>query len=213
MIDDLVTRGVTEPYRMFTSRAEHRLVLREDNADERLTPRGRALGLVGDVQQRAFEARWAEVERFGERASAVRLVPTPDTNARLAALGTTAIGQGLTLLELLRRPEVEPLAARAAFPHAFGDVTDDALDQVATQTRYAGYITRQDKQVERHQRLEALSLPADLNYAAMSALSFEVRQALTRVCPTTVGQASRVEGVTPAAIGVLLVHLRRRTAA
>ena len=213
MIDDLVTRGCSEPYRMFTSRAEHRLVLREDNADERLTERGRVLGLVGDGQYAAFRRRWADVEALTERLRSTRLTPSAATNDRLVALGTAPLTLPATLEDLLRRPELAPEDLATFAPDAFDAASPDVAEQVTIRTRYHGYIERQDRQIEHHLKLEALKIPGDLDFASIMALSAEVRQALVRVRPVTIGQASRVEGVTPAAIGILLVTLRRRAAA
>ena len=209
MVDDLTTRGCTEPYRMFTSRAEYRLLLREDNADQRLTARGRALGLVGDEQWRVFGERWRAVDSLRERMSAARLTPTNDTSQRLSAAGLEPLAGPSSVLDLSKRPQVGCTLLRRAFPAVIGDASDDVVDQVVTAARYEGYVRRQQRQIERHRRLESLIIPAGLDYAEMGALSCEVRQALDRVRPETVGQASRMEGVTPAAISVLLVHLKR----
>jgi len=213
MIDDLVTRGCTEPYRMFTSRAEHRLVLREDNADERLMSRGRSLGLIDDRTWEAFGERWAAVDEATQRLESIRLTPTDEITRRFEEAGIAPISEPASLLQLLKRPDFSADVLRSIHPDSVRDVPGDAVEQVSIRARYDGYIKRQQKQVERQQKLETIRLPTDMDYASIGALSHEVREALSRVKPDTVGQASRVEGVTPAAIGVLMVHLKRQSAA
>jgi tRNA uridine 5-carboxymethylaminomethyl modification enzyme len=198
LVDDLITRGAPEPYRMFTSRAEHRLLLREDNADLRLTAQGRELGLVD-------EERW---RFFNERAGLVR-----DELARLSA---TRIGEH-SALDLLRRPGVgyAQVIERIGVP-AWEHVDDRLPGQVALQmevvAKYEGYIERQNQEVERQLRSEAVRVPVDLDYSGVPGLSTEVRQRLGEVRPTTLGQAARIPGVTPAAISILLVYLKKSAA-
>ncbi len=217
LIDDLVTRGTREPYRMFTSRAEHRLLLREDNADLRLTPRGRRLGLIDDERWALFEAKErlseAEVGRLAQMRLKAAQVP--------AAWSERVLGGPLTrdtsAFELLRRPQVsyEALSALTGVPAwAVPGAADDRLapqvrTQVEVRAKYAGYIERQREEIERARRNEEMALPAELEYALMSGLSHEVRQKLAEVRPATLGQAARVPGVTPAAVQILLVHLKR----
>ncbi|MFO1362746.1 MAG: tRNA uridine-5-carboxymethylaminomethyl(34) synthesis enzyme MnmG [Burkholderiales bacterium] len=212
LVDDLVTRGVAEPYRMFTSRAEYRLMLREDNADLRLTEAGRALGVVDDARWSAFarkrDALAAEHERLKSTWVNPRLIP--------ASAATRVLGQPIerehTLLDLLKRPDVT-YAALMTLPGAgpgSGDATVAA--QVEIQAKYAGYIARQQDEVARHEAHDATPLPHDLDYAAVRGLSAEVRQKLALHRPETIGQAARMQGVTPAAISLLLVHLKRRAA-
>ncbi len=211
LIDDLITRGVTEPYRMFTSRAEYRLVLREDNADLRLTEVGHRLGLVSDhLAGRIAEKREA-IERERGRLEHTRL--RPDT---VAATAESVLGQELgrecTLIELLRRPEVN-YRALMTLPGAGPGVSDSQVaEQVEIQAKYAGYIERQSQEIERQLRHEETPLPPDLDYAGVCGLSIEVQQVLARCRPMTLGQAARLSGVTPAAISLLLVHLKRRRA-
>jgi tRNA uridine 5-carboxymethylaminomethyl modification enzyme len=189
LVDDLVTRGASEPYRMFTSRAEHRLLLREDNADLRLTPTGRRLGLVD-------EARWT---RFSSKATAIE-----STRAHLDA----ARSEGASALDLLRRPGVT-FATLVERGLAASGVDADVAEQIEIQARYSGYIERQDAEIERSRRLETLELPQAFDYAAVAGLSNEVRQKLARLRPDTIAQAARLDGITPAAISLLLVHLKR----
>jgi tRNA uridine 5-carboxymethylaminomethyl modification enzyme len=190
LVDDLVTRGVSEPYRMFTSRAEYRLMLREDNADLRLTEAGRQLGLVDDARWDVFNRKRDAVVREQER------------------LKSTYVSAGFqkrhSLLELLRRPDV-------TYASLVNEPTVDSVvaEQVEIQAKYEGYIERQREEVERRSKLETLALPTDIDYRAVRGLSAEVQQKLNRYRPQTIGQASRISGVTPAAISLLLVHLKR----
>jgi len=209
LVDDLVTRGVSEPYRMFTSRAEYRLQLREDNADVRLTETGRRLGLVDD-------ARWS---RFCHKREAVaaetrRLRTTFAHPGRIpAGLEAEIFGQPLereySLFDLLRRPEVNYAGLARAVPGP--QVATDVAEQVEVEAKYAGYIERQRDEVRRQLAQENVAIPADLDYATVHGLSREVQQRLAQGRPQTIGQASRMQGITPAAISLLLVHLKRRT--
>ena len=225
LIDDLVTRGVTEPYRMFTSRAEYRLQLREDNADLRLTAVGRQLGLVDDRRWTAFETKRERIERELQllRATWVRPATLPAADAE-RLLGK-ALEHEYSLGELMRRPGVgyDEAAAAAAAAGAGERVSretrraewgrreaDAVIEQCEIAIRYAGYIGKQQEEVERAAALEHLRLPDELDYAQVSALSYEVRQTLARQRPRTLGQAARISGVTPAAISLLLVHLKKR---
>ena len=209
LIDDLITKGTTEPYRMFTSRAEHRLMLREDNADLRLTPVGRQLGLVGDAHWRCFNEKREAIKVERGRLRTVRLHPAKVDCAHWpAALGDIP-GKEATLEQLLRRPGVR-YADLMRYPAAGPGVADTAVaDQVEVQVKYAGYIERQLNEVAKVTRYEHKPLPHDFNYAGIDALSCEVREKLAAIRPETVGQASRIPGVTPAAISILLVHLKK----
>jgi tRNA uridine 5-carboxymethylaminomethyl modification enzyme len=213
LIDDLITRGATEPYRMFTSRAEHRLLLREDNADLRLTPVGRDMGLVDDERWSWFEAKRDATEREIVRLSSARF-------------------RGVTAFDWLRRPEVSyadlnRIAVESAGEAADGFVEGDPMPalaarddrlpeavrlQIEVRAKYSGYIERQQDEIDRQRKHEELPLPADLDYANVAGLSNEVRQKLAAAKPDTLGQASRLPGVTPAAVSVLLIHLKRRSA-
>jgi len=210
LVDDLVTRGVTEPYRMFTSRAEYRLMLREDNADLRLTEIGRELGVVDDERWNAFarkrDAIAAERERLKSTWVNPRILAPHDAERVLGQ----RIEREHALFDLLKRPDVT-YPVLMTLPGA-GPAVDDAAvaEQVEIQAKYAGYIARQQDEVARTEEHESMALPADLDYRSVRGLSFEVQQKLNQHRPETVGQASRISGVTPAAISLLLVHLKRR---
>lgn len=193
LVDDLVARGVSEPYRMFTSRAEYRLMLREDNADLRLTETGRKLGLVGDERWAAFNRKREAIARETERLRSTYV--------------STGFQQRCSLLELLKRPEVS-YASWGPRP----DVDPEVAQQVEIGVKYAGYVDRQRAEVERRRSQEDVRLPPDINYAEIRGLSLEVRQKLARHRPETVGQAARISGVTPAAVALLLVYLKKRAA-
>jgi tRNA uridine 5-carboxymethylaminomethyl modification enzyme len=213
LVDDLVTRGVSEPYRMFTSRAEYRLQLREDNADLRLTETGRRLGLVDDARWNAFARKRDAIDRESARlrASWARPGQIPLEEQQVV------LGQPLerehSLFDLLRRPSVRYEAIARWTADATPVAEEDVALQVEIAAKYAGYIDRQAEEIERQRAQERLPLPADLDYGAIRGLSREVSQKLSQQRPETVGQASRIQGVTPAAISLLLVHLKRRAMA
>jgi tRNA uridine 5-carboxymethylaminomethyl modification enzyme len=213
LVDDLITRGVSEPYRMFTSRAEYRLSLREDNADLRLTEIGRELGLVDDMRWSAFARKRDAIDREIERLKSTWINPKllPESEA-LRVLGKP-MEREYRLLDLLRRPEVD-YPSLMTLPGA-GEAVIDAMvvEQVEIQAKYQGYIDRQQEEVAKAEAHENLGLPADLDYRQVRGLSIEVQQKLNQHKPETLGQASRIQGVTPAAISLLLVHLKRRKAA
>ena len=224
LVDDLVTRGVTEPYRMFTSRAEYRLQLREDNADLRLTEAGRALGLVDDRRWAAFEAKRERIERELQRLRATWVRPATLAAADAERLLGKALEHEHSLAELLRRPGVDydRACAAAALAGAGEPVSretrrtewgareaDAVIEQCEIAIKYAGYIDKQQEEVARAAALERLRLPDEFDYAQVKALSYEVRQKLARHRPQTLGQAARISGVTPAAISLLLVHLKK----
>ena len=209
MVDDLVTRGVVEPYRMFTSRAEYRLSLREDNADQRLTEMGRQLGLVDDTRWARFDAKREAMAREAERLKSTWINPAnlPEEDA-LRVLGKN-IEREYSLFELLRRPEVD-YASLMSLPGAGGGFADPEVSgQVEIEAKYAGYVARQFDEIERQRGQEEQALPADFDYMALTSLSIEVRQKLNQMRPATLGQASRISGVTPAAVSVLMVYLKR----
>ena len=219
LIDDLVTRGTREPYRMFTSRAEHRLILREDNADLRLTPLGRELGLVTDQRWDLFLARRRACATELARLEALRLRPADVPAEWAERVLRGPLTREATAFELLRRPEVTYDALlELTGPPVWCEPVDDRLPaQVRTHlevhARYAGYIERAHEEIARAQRNETTALPPDLDYGSLGGLSHEVRQRLAEVRPETLGQAARVPGVTPAAISILLVHLKKRALA
>ncbi|WP_018871616.1 tRNA uridine-5-carboxymethylaminomethyl(34) synthesis enzyme MnmG [Thioalkalivibrio sp. ALJ16] len=210
LIDDLVTRGTQEPYRMFTSRAEYRLLLREDNADLRLTPVGRELGLVGAARFARFEQRAAAIE--AERERLARLRPDRDQRTRpaLVELLGSAPDPEATLLDLLRRPQADYASLMAALPECRAECSPDVREQVEIQAKYAGYIERQQAEIERQARAEQTALPEALDYAQVHGLSNEIRQKLAEFRPHTLGQAQRIPGVTPAALSALAIHLKQR---
>ncbi len=216
LIDDLVTRGTREPYRMFTSRAEHRLLLREDNADLRLTPLGRELGLVDDERWRLFEAKQHLTDQEIERLERVRIRPSdvPDDWAERVLQGPMV--RDASAFELLRRPEVtyDALLEISGVPewtrHCDERLPGQVRAQVEVRAKYAGYIERQEDEIERHRRNEETRLPEDLDYAQVAGLSHEARQKLSESRPATIGIASRLPGITPAAVSILIVHLKKR---
>jgi tRNA uridine 5-carboxymethylaminomethyl modification enzyme len=213
LVDDLITRGVSEPYRMFTSRAEYRLSLREDNADARLTEFGCELGLVDDLRWGAFNRKRDAVALEMERLKSTWVNPRqlPEVDA-VRVLGQP-MEREYRLFDLLRRPEVS-YASLLTLPGAGAGLgAADEVEQVEIQAKYQGYIERQKDEVEKSLAHESLALPIDIDYSAVHGLSFEVRQKLTQARPQTLGQASRLQGMTPAAISLLLVHLKRRKAA
>ena len=210
LVDDLIARGVSEPYRMFTSRAEYRLMLREDNADLRLTDSGRKLGLVDDARWDAFSRKRDAVARETERLKSTWVNPrTLPPEAATQALGQP-IEREYSLHELLRRPNVSYRSLTLISPVGNGIEDPVVAEQVEIQAKYQGYITRQQEEVERSGAQESARLPPDLDYAEVRGLSIEARQALVRQRPETLGQAARISGITPAAVSLLLVHLRRR---
>ncbi len=207
MVDDLITRGTAEPYRMFTSRAEYRLLLREDNADLRLTPIGRELGLVDDVRWAAFEAKRDAIACEQQRLRDIWARPGDVENAE-ALLGGPLLRE-YRLEELLRRPDVSYQDLFELLP-ALEPVADrQVAEQVEVQLKYAGYIERQHEEIARQQRNENAAIPPDLDYTAVRGLSAEVQEKLAKTRPTTIGQASRIPGITPAAISLLLIYLKK----
>ncbi|HYW92314.1 MAG TPA: tRNA uridine-5-carboxymethylaminomethyl(34) synthesis enzyme MnmG [Gammaproteobacteria bacterium] len=207
LIDDLTTRGTREPYRMFTSRAEYRLQLREDNADLRLTPEGRQMGLVDDGRWAPFEARRDALERERGRLRGTMIRPGGRRRQHQAEVLGRPLQNEVSAFDLLRRPEVGyPEVAELI---GGGTERADVVEQLEIEARYAGYVERQQREIELSRRHEETALPADLDYGAVAGLSNEVREKLLRARPATLAQAARIPGVTPAAISLLLVHLKR----
>ncbi|MCI4645143.1 MAG: tRNA uridine-5-carboxymethylaminomethyl(34) synthesis enzyme MnmG, partial [Hyphomonadaceae bacterium] len=205
LVDDLVTRGVTEPYRMFTSRAEYRLMLRADNADQRLTPKGVELGLVGSDRAKVFHVKHLGLESLRARLTDLKLSPKL---ARERGWPVNQDGRVRTGFEYLAYAEINFAKLRSAWPE-LADVPEDLAEQVEIEAQYAGYIERQRADVAAMRADEALIIPENLNYAEVGGLSNEVRIKLEAVRPRTVGQASRIEGVTPGALTALLGHVRK----
>ncbi|SDT01318.1 tRNA uridine 5-carboxymethylaminomethyl modification enzyme [Halopseudomonas litoralis] len=210
LVDDLITMGTREPYRMFTSRAEYRLVLREDNADLRLTEKGRELGLVDDARWAVFSAKREAIEAEHQRLRSTWVQPGSDIGKVFAEHFKTPLTHEYSLLDLLRRPEVDYQTLTQIT--GVVDIPVDAAEQVEIHTKYAGYIERQQDEINKLRQHEQTLLPADLDYAALSGLSKEISQKLASIRPQTLGQASRIPGVTPAAVSLLLVHLKKRNA-
>lgn len=209
LIDDLVTKGTKEPYRMFTSRAEYRLILREDNADLRLREKGYRTGLVPRPLYEEYLKKKAAIEKEQERLRIVRLRPDDKTNQVLRGLGTSAIKTVTTLEELLRRPEAS-YAVLAALGYPPGDdISPAAQEQVEIQVKYHGYIERQLDHVTKFKKLEDIRIPPDFHYGSLAGLSREVREKLSAIRPLSLGQASRISGITPAAVSLLMIHLKR----
>jgi len=208
LVDDLITMGTIEPYRMFTSRAEYRLLLREDNADLRLTPQGRELGLVDDTRWQRFESKRESIEKETNRLASTFVHPgTPEADALAEQLGKP-LSREYSLADLLKRPELDYNAVAGLKGEAIED--SQAAEQVAIQAKYAGYIDRQQDEIERLKRHENTPLPTDLDYDQVDGLSNEVRQKLQDARPETLARAGRIPGVTPAAVSLLLVYLKKR---
>lgn len=213
LIDDLVTRGTSEPYRMFTSRAEYRLLLREDNADQRLTPVGRELGLVDDTRWTAFERKREALAREQQRLAGivVRSTDVPESHT------LSPLKRETPAAELLRRPDLDYAELTAlgrvgsgdAFSGMAPEQAEQAIRHLVIEARYQGYVERQSRDIARSRAAEVTALPADIDYSSVSGLSNEIREKLERIRPQTIGQAGRVSGVTPAAISLLLVHLKK----
>jgi tRNA uridine 5-carboxymethylaminomethyl modification enzyme len=204
LIDDLVTKGVSEPYRMFTSRAEYRLTLRADNADRRLTPAGIAAGCVGVSRETAFSERVAALE--DARALLQSLTLTPN-EAQRHGIAVKFDGTRRNALEYLALPEVDFDTITRIWPELAG-LSCDLLESLQTDAQYAGYLGRQEADILAFRRDEGLTLPDDLDYAAVRGLSTEARQKLSRIRPATLGQAARIDGITPAALTLVLAHVR-----
>lgn len=205
LIDDLVTKGTNEPYRMMTSRAEYRLLLRQDNADLRLTELGRQLGLVGDSRYEKFCTKRSALERTLSELGKINIAPNEENNAKLTAMGSTPLRSGISLLDLLRRKEVTYNKLQQAFE--LPELDSQTAEQVEIHAKYEGYIVKQRQEVERALKLENKKIPADIDYHEIKELSAEAAEKLDKVKPTSIGQASRISGVSPADINVLMIAL------
>jgi tRNA uridine 5-carboxymethylaminomethyl modification enzyme len=209
LIDDLVTKGTTEPYRMFTSRAEYRLHLREDNADLRLREKGYEVGLVEEEDYRIFLKKKESVEKTLSKISEVRINPTKDHNEILHQWGSSPLKKEASLQEILKRPEVH-FKHLSTFDRSLESLPESVQDQVEIQVKYDGYIKRQLEHIERFKRLEEVSFPEGFDFVSVIGLSTEVMEKLLKIKPYSLGQASRISGVTPAAISILMINLKKQ---
>ena len=208
LIDDLVTKGTNEPYRIMTSRSEYRLLLRQDNADQRLTKRGYEIGLVSEERLRAVEEKYAAVEKEIKRLTHTGAAPSPELSAFLAEKGTAVVTDGCPMVALLRRPQLH-YCELAPFDPTRPELPADVAEQVEISVKYKGYIQRQQKQVEDFRKMERRKLPADLDYSAIQGLRLEAREKLSAIRPLDLGQASRISGVSPADVTALMIWLER----
>jgi len=208
LIDDLTTKGTNEPYRMFTSRVEYRLILREDNADLRLRKIGYELGLVSKEEYQKTEEKKEAIKKGIDFLKNTRLKPTSGINTQLCRLNTSNIKKPTTLEEILKRPQIK-LEDLKGFDHVKLDIPEFALQQVEIEVKYSGFIQRQFKDVERFKNLECIRVPQEINYTDIPGLSREIREKLNKFKPLNLGQASRISGVTPAAISLLMVYLKK----
>ena len=208
LIDDIITKESREPYRMMTSRAEYRLLLRQDNADLRLTEKGHEIGLISDERYNKFLEKKAQIEAEIKRVNKVNIAPNEEVNSLLASLNTTPLETGAKLSDLIRRPELD-YDLLAPIDKDRTPLSDEVREQVNIQIKYEGYIKRQLMQVEQFKKLEARRIPEDINYDEVMGLRIEARQKLSAVRPVSIGQASRISGVSPADVNMVLVHLER----
>jgi len=209
LIDDLITSGTSEPYRMFTSRAEYRLMLREDNADLRLTAKGHELGLVNNERFQRLEKKRDAIEKEKQRLKTTWVSPDTSAGDALSGLLEKPLSHEYNLIELLRRPELNYESLMQIEGIDKVDIDPKVAEQVEIQIKYAGYIDRQQIEIDKQQRHEHTKLPEKIDYKDVSGLSNEVIQKLNEIKPANIGQASRISGVTPAAISILLVHLKK----
>jgi tRNA uridine 5-carboxymethylaminomethyl modification enzyme len=208
LIDDLVTKGTNEPYRMFTSRAEYRLILREDNADLRLTEKGYSIGLVEEERYRRFKEKKKMVEEELKRLKTARIAPDSKINKKLAASGTSVLKESASVENLLKRPEIS-YRDIVSFSPPPQPLLQDAAEQVEISVKYQGYINLQNHEVAKFAKIERMKIPSRIDYRKIPGLSTEVKEKLGRIKPYSLGQASRISGITPSAISVLMVHLKR----
>lgn len=208
LIDDLVTKGTNEPYRIMTSRAEYRLILRQDNADLRLTEKGREIGLVNDERYERFAHKRDAIQKVLEQLKNTQITPVPKVQEKLAVLGTAELRTGITLYDLLRRTEINYETLRSQFD--LPEIPSLVREQIEIAVKYDGYIQKQIEQVERSAKLEAKRLTEDIDYGQINGLALEARQKLNKIRPLSVGQAARISGVSPADISILMVYLEQR---
>ena len=209
LIDDLVTKGTEEPYRMMTSRAEYRLVLRQDNADIRLTAIGHQLGLVSDARLAAVEAKYTAVEREIARLTSRGVAGSTALNDLLTARGTSPVEDGCRLIDLLRRPQLRYADLRP-FDSGAPELPEDVVEQVEITVKYEGYIRRQEKQVAEFERLERQTIPDNIDYNTIQGLRLEAREKLSAIRPHSLGQAGRISGVSPADMAALMIYLGKK---
>jgi tRNA uridine 5-carboxymethylaminomethyl modification enzyme len=209
LIDDLVTKGVDEPYRMFTSRAEYRLILREDNADLRLREIGYRLGLVGQEEYDKYMKKKESIEKEFERLENKKILPTPEMNEILTNLSTAKMKKPQSLKEILRRPEISYSQLCFIDKESAGILGSEIAKQVEMEVKYEGYIKRQMEQIEKFKKLESIQIPEEFYYEDIPGLSREIVEKLTSIRPDSLGQATRISGITPAAISVLMVYMKK----
>ena len=206
MLDDLCTKGTKEPYRLLTSRAEYRLLLRHDNADQRLLEKGYQIGLVSKERYDAFFEKMNKIERAKEELSAVHIKPNSGVNEYLKSLGFDELSHGCSELELLKRPKIT-ISALSKYTNV--NYEDIVNEQVEIQTKYAGYINKAKRDAQHLQKMESLNIPDNLDYKNMENLSLEARQKLEEVKPKTLGQASRISGINPSDIAILALYIKK----
>ncbi|MFA5473653.1 MAG: FAD-dependent oxidoreductase, partial [Aminobacteriaceae bacterium] len=206
LVDDLVTKGTHEPYRMLTSRCEHRLLLRHDNADRRLAPIGRKIGLIADSRWNALLSKWKKIDDEIDRLETVKIYPSDSLNSELTALESAPLMEPVSAADLLRRPRV-PYSLAAAYSHAPVSLAREEAFALEVEVKYEGYIQRQHRQVARLEKMEDVKLPGDIDYSKITGMLSESRQKLDTIRPMTLGQAGRISGVTPTDIHLLSVYL------
>ena len=209
LIDDLVTKGTNEPYRMFTSRVEYRLILREDNADLRLAELGFKIGLIPRERYEKIKEKKEIIKKEIKRLSSTRLFPTPEVNEKLIKLNSSPIKSPVSLKDILKRPEVSYKDLKDILP-SFEEKGEDIAKQVEIEVKYEGYIKRQNQEVEKFKEIEKIAIPPDFDFTSIPGLSKEVREKLSLIRPLSLGQASRISGITPAAISILMIYLKRK---
>jgi len=210
LIDDLVTKGTNEPYRMFTSRVEYRLILREDNADLRLAKIGRKIGLLSKERYERIEEKKKAIEKEIKRLNSIKIFPTGEVNEKLLKLATAPIKSPSSLKEILKRPEVHYKDLKLIYPSFDQKVKEEVARQVEIEVKYEGYIKRQNLEVEKFKQLEDKIIPPNFDFNSVPGLSTEIKEKLSRIRPTSLGQASRISGVTPAAISILMIYLKKK---